>query len=187
MSQSTMVDSQIANADNARLFQINISDGGVPKLPINTVQVGFDGAQGDRQRNLKYHGGPNRALCLYSLERIMALQREGHPIVPGATGENLTLAGIDWDRLQPGLQLAIGETLEIEITAYTEPCRDIAGSFVGGSIKRMHQGSHPGWSRVYAKVLQPGEITVGDRVRLKRWDARTPGSKTGAHDSVRAL
>ncbi len=161
-----MIESLIADADLPRLFQINISDGGVPKLPIGRVAVHSRGAEGDRQRNLKHHGGPNRALCLYSLERIMALQMEGHPIVPGATGENLTLAGLDWDRVQPGLRLAIGEILEIEITDYTEPCRDIADSFANGAIKRMLQDRHPGWSRVYAKVLNPGEITVGDRVRL---------------------
>jgi MOSC domain-containing protein YiiM len=163
-----MIDSQIADANNARLFQINISDGGVPKLPINTVQVGFDGARGDRQRHIKVHGGPNRALCLYSLDRILALQQEGHPIVPGATGENLTVVGLDWDQINPGLRIVIGESLTIEITDFTEPCHLIADWFSGGTIERMLQERHPGWSRVYAKVLQPGEITVGDRVRLGR-------------------
>lgn len=148
------------------LFQINISDGGVPKTPINRVTVHATGAQGDRQRHLKFHGGLDRALCLYSLERILALQREGHPIVPGSTGENLTLTGLDWALVRPGLHVAIGETLEIEITDYTEPCRHIAGSFFEGAIKRMQQEAQPGWSRVYAKVLQPGVITVGDSVRL---------------------
>ncbi|MCK5377848.1 MAG: MOSC domain-containing protein [Acidobacteria bacterium] len=155
------------DADSARLFQINISDGGVPKLPIMRVAVDFSGAKGDRQRNLRFHGGPDRALCLYSLERILALQGEGHSIVPGATGENLTLAGLDWDRVQPGLRLTIGEMLNIEITDYTKPCRDIASSFANGAIKRIFQERYPGWSRVYAKVIQPGEITVGDSVRLE--------------------
>ena len=163
-----MLNPLISDAGVPRLFQINISDGGVPKLPIGRVAVHSSGAEGDRQRNLKHHGGPNRALCLYSLERIMALQREGHPIVPGATGENLTLAGLDWNLVRPGLRLAIGETLEIEITDFTEPCRDIAGSFAEGAIKRMLQDRHPGWSRVYAKVLQPGEITVGDRISFPK-------------------
>ena len=148
----------------AWLFQINVSDGGVPKLPVPSVEVGFSGAAGDRQRNLKHHGGPDRALCLYSLERIMALQQEGHPIVPGAAGENLTLAGFDWDLLQPGMRLRIGARLEIETTSFTEPCRDIAGSFVVGAFVRILQDRHPGWSRLYAKVLTPGEIAVGHEV-----------------------
>ena len=63
----------------SRVFQINISDGGVPKLPVQSVEVTADGLAGDRQRNLKYHGGPDRAVCLYSLERLLALQDQGHP------------------------------------------------------------------------------------------------------------
>jgi MOSC domain-containing protein YiiM len=147
------------------LFQINTSDGGVPKLPVSRVEVGISGAAGDRQRNLKHHGGPDRALCLYSLERIMALQQEGHPIVPGATGENLTLAGLDWGSLALGMRLRVGARLEIETTSYTEPCRLIAGSFADGAIVRMLQDRNPGWSRLYAKVLIPGEIAVGDPVQ----------------------
>ena len=38
-----------------------------------------------------FHGGPERALCLFSLERILELQAEGHPIFPGAAGENITI------------------------------------------------------------------------------------------------
>ena len=62
------------------------------------------GLEGDRHRNRKLHGGPDRALCLFSLERIEALQAEGHPIEPGTLGENLTLA--DWTgRGPPGRRL----------------------------------------------------------------------------------
>lgn len=148
----------------AWLFQINISDGGVPKLPVSSAEVGAVGVRGDRQRNLKHHGGPDRALCLYSLERIMALQREGHPIVPGATGENLTLAGLDWSTVKPGQRLRIGRQLEIETTRFTEPCRLIAGVFADGAFVRMLEDRYPGWSRLYARVVVPGAITVGDPV-----------------------
>jgi len=34
--------------------------------------------------------------------RIEALQNEGHPIAFGSTGENLTVSGIDWQRVVPG-------------------------------------------------------------------------------------
>jgi MOSC domain-containing protein YiiM len=63
--------------------QINVSDGGVPKLPVWEAKVGERGLDGDRQRNLKVHGGPDRAVCLYSLELIEQLQKEGHPIDSG--------------------------------------------------------------------------------------------------------
>ena len=103
-----MVNPPAADPDFPRIFQINISDGGVPKLPVGHAVIDFSGAQGDRQRNLKHHGGPDRALCLFSLERILALQQEGHAIVPGATGENLTVVGLDWNTARPSLSQCAG-------------------------------------------------------------------------------
>jgi len=51
----------------ATVHQINTSDGGVPKLPVPTAEVGLRGVVGDRQADTKYHGSPDQALCLYSL------------------------------------------------------------------------------------------------------------------------
>ena len=67
----------------------------MPKLGQPQAEVGFEGLLGDRHRDLKSHGGPERALCLYSLECILALQLEGYPIIPGAIGENLTLSDLE--------------------------------------------------------------------------------------------
>jgi MOSC domain-containing protein YiiM len=60
---------------------------------------------GDKQRNLQHHGGPDRAIVLFSLEVVRALQEEGHPIATGTTGENLTVSGLDWPSLVPGTEL----------------------------------------------------------------------------------
>lgn len=121
------------------------------------------GLEGDRQRDLRYHGGPERAVCLYSLERILALQAEGHPIFPGAAGETVTMVGLEWDALAPGVKLKLGEA-EIELTDYTVPCKTIAAAFADGEFKRILQKNHPGWSRLYARVLTPGTLSVGDEV-----------------------
>ncbi len=151
---------------NPHIFQINISNGGVPKLPIPHGEVTIQGIIGDKHNNIKIHGGPMRALCLYSYERILTLQKEGHPIFPGATGENVVIAGIDWNSVIPGAVLYLGENVKIEITQYTEPCPKITNAFSTGDFTRMRQSQHPGWSRVYAKVLQTGTIYVGDKVDL---------------------
>ncbi len=150
----------------AHIFQINVSKGGVPKLPIPCGDVNTLGIIGDKHNNLEVHGGPTRALCLYSLERILALQMEGHPIYPGATGENLVLAGLNWDAVAPGAILTLGNSVKVEVTQYTQPCPKITNAFSLGDITRMAQSRHPGWSRVYAKVLQTGAICVGDRVEI---------------------
>ncbi len=148
------------------IFQINLSAGGVPKLGQPQAEVSYAGLVGDSHRDLVSHGGPERALCLYSLERILALQLEGHPVFPGAIGENMTIAGLDWSLIIPGARLRLGETVLVEITRYTTPCSNIAPFFVEEEISRVSQKANPGWSRLYARVLQPGILAVGDRVEI---------------------
>lgn len=149
-----------------RIFQLNVSNGGVPKLAVRESVLRTEGLEGDRQRALRYHGGPARALCLFALERVLGLQAEGHPIFPGSVGENVTVVGLEWSGLAPGARLALGEEALVEITSYTAPCKRIAGSFAGGDFKRISQKVHPGHSRLYARVLRPGRLAVGHPVKL---------------------
>lgn len=145
-----------------RLFQISVAPkGGVPKLPVNEAFIHANGVAGDMQRNLKLHGGPLRAVCLFSLERIRALQVEGHPIRPGMTGENLTIEGLDWSLVGVGDRFVIGE-VELEVTQFTVPCRNITAAFADGRFSRMSEDKFPGWSRVYAKVLRQGLVRRND-------------------------
>jgi MOSC domain-containing protein YiiM len=150
---------------NGRLESINASCGGVPKLPMFEGLVTPSGLDGDRQRDRRFHGGPDRAVVLFSLDVIRALQREGHPIGAGTTGENLTVSGIDWAAVAPGAEIHIGEVY-LRITSYTSPCEKIAGSFVAGDFSRVSHKLHAGSSRVSARVLTGGLIRIGDPVSL---------------------
>jgi MOSC domain-containing protein YiiM len=102
------------------------------------------------------------------LELIEQLQDEGHPIDPGSAGENLTLAGLAWEKLAPGQQLAIGPEVVLEITSYCAPCEWNARWFREGEYGRISQKKHPGWSRLYAKVLRGGLVRPGDEVRIRQ-------------------
>jgi MOSC domain-containing protein YiiM len=148
------------------LSSIQVSPGGVPKLPVERARVTTLGVEGDSQNNTIHHGGPDRAVCLFSAERIEALASEGHPIEAGSTGENLTVRGLDWPSIVPGTRLRVGPACVLEVTKYTTPCKTIAGSFAGGEFSRMLQTTHPGWSRVYARVLAEGEVKAGDTVEV---------------------
>jgi MOSC domain-containing protein YiiM len=148
------------------IFQLNYSDGGVPKRPVRESRLTQTGLDCDRQAHLKFHGGPERALCLYALEQITRLQDEGHPIFPGSVGENVTVVGLDWSTLQIGSRLALGDEVIVEISSYARPCRTIAGSFIDGEFKRISQEKHPGESRLYARVIQVGRLEVGQTVRV---------------------
>ena len=148
-----------------RVDAINVSRGGVPKHSVFEALVTVGGLDGDRQRDRRFHGGRERAVLLYSLEIIHALQREGHPIVVGATGENLTLAGVDWARLVPGTELTIGGA-RVAVTKYVTPCVKIAACFRDGAFERIEHARHPGWSRVAARVIAEGLVRVGDGVDI---------------------
>lgn len=151
----------------AHVVQINTSPGGVPKRAMASVEVGTLGLSGDGVNHPKVHGGPERAVCLWSLEKILALQAEGHPIFPGAAGENLTLVGLEWETLEPGVVLACGDTVRLQVASYTTPCNTIADFFAERQFKRISQERHPGWSRLYARVLTAGTLRPGDPVRVE--------------------
>ena len=142
---------------------MNRSNGGVPKLPVTEAHATRNGLEGDRQRDRRFHGGPDRALSLYSAERIEALRLEGHPIEPGSVGENVTVAGLDWDAIRPGTRLRLGE-VEIEVTGFASPCKTIRDAFLDEDSTRIAQKRYPGWSRVYSRVLREGTLRVGDSV-----------------------
>jgi MOSC domain-containing protein YiiM len=146
------------------VHSINVNPaGGAPKHPVKMAVIGKNNVLGDKQNDLEYHGGPTRAVSLFSLERILALQKEGHPINPGSTGENITIKGLNWDLMKVGVRFRIGEA-EIELTGPAPPCKTISKSFEKGSFARISEKKYPGWSRWYASVSKEGIITVNDIV-----------------------
>ncbi|HKW90622.1 MAG TPA: MOSC domain-containing protein [Methylomirabilota bacterium] len=151
---------------SARIVQISVSPGGVPKRAVPSARVTTLGVQGDAQRDREHHGGPDRALCVFSFERIRTLQAEGHPIAPGTIGENVTVEGIDWNLVTPGACLLLGGEVITQVTGYAPPCVNITGSFRDRDYSRVSPKRHPGDSRVYARVLREGALTSGDSVAL---------------------
>ena len=145
---------------------VNTSRGGVPKVSALEALITAHGVGGDAQDDLQHHGGPERAVVLFSLDLIRALQAEGHPIAPGTTGENLTLSGLDWASICPGATLRVGD-VRLEIMREAPPCQKIAGSFKGRHFTRISHKEHPGWSRLCARVLTGGIVRPGDQVSVE--------------------
>jgi MOSC domain-containing protein YiiM/GNAT superfamily N-acetyltransferase len=148
------------------VLQVNVSPGGVPKLPVAEAWVDELGLAGDRHDDHTEHGGPHRAVALFSIEAIRRVSAEGHPIAPGTAGENLTVEGIEMASLPVGTRLAIGERLVLEISKPDNPCKTIAGSFRDGRFKRLSIAAHPLDSRMYARVLRAGPVRPGDRITV---------------------
>ena len=143
----------------AILVQVNVSPGGMPKLPVLQAKVTANGIEGDRQRNLKVHGGPNRAICIYSEELYEFLRGKGVPVGNGQIGENFTTRGLDLGALKPGDRLRVGQSV-VQLTKVRTPCHqlkmwdeDLPEIIVGNS----------GWM---AKVLEEGLVRPGDQIEL---------------------
>lgn len=151
-----------------RIVQLSVSAGGVPKRAVAEARVTRLGLEGDGHRDAKHHGGPDRAVCLFALEAIRTLAAEGHAITPGAIGENVTTEGLDWSQVVPEAYLLLGERVLLQVTRYTSPCVNIAPVFVDREFSRVSQKSHPGCSRVYARVQVEGRLRTGDGARIVR-------------------
>ena len=155
----------MSRSDKGTIVQLSVSSGGVPKRAVDGARVTPEGLEGDAHR-FRYHGGPERAVCLFPLEAIRALVAEGHTVTPGALGENVTTEGLDWSAVTPGAHLLLGERVVLQVTKYTSPCTNIGPVFKAGDFSRVSQKVHPGWSRVYARVLCEGRLRRGDHVRV---------------------
>lgn len=149
-----------------KVHRVNVSNGGVPKRPVGSALVTTGGVVGDRQSDLRFHGGPTRAVSLFSLEVIERLRAEGHPIEPGSAGENVTLAGLDWTLVAPASRLRFEGGVVLEIVSYCTPCGTIQESFAEKDSRRISQKLHPGESRVYASVLVEGVVREGEDVTV---------------------
>ena len=139
--------------------------GGVPKPKVQTLHVTENGCLGDKQNDLKHHGGPNRAVCLFSSEVLTTLTHEGNPIFPGSVGENVLVQGIDWDAVQIGTQFHFKNVI-LEITSDAPPCRTIKASFTNDEFSRISVKKYPFSTRWYAKVIQEGELITGESATI---------------------
>ncbi|HTW20675.1 MAG TPA: MOSC domain-containing protein [Mycobacteriales bacterium] len=153
-------------SQRGHVIQVNASRGGVPKSSVSgPAAIGWAGLEIDCQDDRDNHGRPWQAICLWSADVIDRLADEGHPIAAGRAGENLTLGGLDWAAVTPGQRLQVG-TARLETTPYSTPCSKNAPWFLAGEFRRMSHDLHPGWSRIYARVLKPGTVSAGDTVTV---------------------
>src|SRR5262245_24469099 len=104
-----------------KVESINVSKGGVPKLPIASAAVTVDGIVGDGHAHPQYHGGPRRALLIITAEGIEELISNGFPVYAGALGENLTTRGLDRHAMRFGQRYQAGSVL-LELTQMRQPC-----------------------------------------------------------------
>lgn len=133
---------------------------GLPKPAVNQLTITPDGVEGDfnRWRTEKANGDPDQAVLLLSEEILADLRAEGWPVQPGDLGENVTLADLPADALEPGVRVHLGEVV-LEVSKPCDPCTVLytlpyVGVERGPAFLRTMHGRR-GW---YARVLQGGTI-----------------------------
>jgi MOSC domain-containing protein YiiM len=142
----------------AVLLSVNISSGGIPKLPRERVQVTEAGLAGDGQAHAK-HTKPTRAVSLLEEEVLGQLREEGYPVAAGSLGENLTTEGL-YGKVVAGDRLRFSGGVELRISEARKPC------FVLDAVDPRLQKATVGRLGWLASVVVPGSISPGETIEV---------------------
>jgi MOSC domain-containing protein YiiM len=134
--------------------------------PIMLRKLNLDG---DKQADLRVHGGVNKAVYSYPAEHYDYWRKQlpDVDLAWGMFGENLTTEGLMEDDVNIGDQLRIGSA-KLIATQPRMPCYKLGVRFGRmDMIRRFLASARPG---IYFKVLGEGKIQVGDNIQIIRKD-----------------
>ena len=136
------------------------------KQPVQgLVKVHHDRIDGNEQADLRFHGGPDKALLAYSADHYPAWRDQLRlpEMGGGGFGENLTISGQTEETVCLGDRYTINNVI-LEVSQPRQPCWKLARRWrVVDLPKRVIQTGRSGW---YLRVIQPGEITAGQEITL---------------------
>lgn len=158
-----------------KLVSINVSLGravrwqgqdvatGIFKEPVaGPVRVGRHNLDGDRQSDLRVHGGEYKAVYAYAAEHYEWWRAElGRSLPFGAFGENLTIEGFPEEEVCVGDRFRIGGAV-LEAVQPRFPCFKLGIKFEDDSIIERFLDSEK-WG-VYFRVIEEGVIAVAEEV-----------------------
>lgn len=130
---------------------------------VGTVQLRRLNLDGDRQADLKVHGGPEKAVYVYPSEHYEFWRRElpGTELPWGAFGENFTTEGLLEDATYIGDSFRVGGAV-VTVTQPRMPCYKLGIKFGRNDIiKRFLASRRTGF---YFSVAEEGEVCAGDSI-----------------------
>lgn len=134
------------------------------KQPVEgRIAIVGDNLVGDRQADLRVHGGRDKAVYGYPAEHY-AWWRERLPNADlswGAFGENLTVEGMLEDEVRIGERFRVGDA-ELAITQPRTPCFKLGIKF--GRPKIVKEFLRSERSGFYFAIVRPGAIGAGDTI-----------------------
>ncbi len=136
---------------------------GIQKHDVHTAHFSADwGIDGDA-----HAGRWHRQVSLLSADKIEAFNQRGANVVPGAFGENLVVDGFDFRALPVGTLLRCGNVL-LEMTQIGKECHSHCEIYKKmGECIMPHEG-------VFARVITPGTISVGDEMSIEKREGHFP-------------
>lgn len=136
---------------------------GIQKKDVNTAHFSAEwGIDGDAHAG-KWH----RQISLLSADKIEAFNKRGANVIPGAFGENLVVEGFDFRALPVGTLLRCNDVL-LEMTQIGKECHSHCEIY-----KKMGECIMPR-EGVFARVLEPGTISVGDEMVIVPREGKFP-------------
>ena len=138
------------------------------KKPIEgSIEVTDVGLIGDRQADMKVHGGYDKALYAYSYKHHQTWSKEMNQDYNefGLVGENLTIDDFDEKEIYIGDELKIGNCL-FQISQPRIPCYKIGIKMNSRDFTKKF--SQSGLLGSYLRVLETGSISRGDEVEYIR-------------------
>jgi MOSC domain-containing protein YiiM len=140
---------------------------GIFKRPVpGPIVVRLLGLEGDSQADRVNHGGPDKAICAYSVDHYEAWQRELGltDFAAGAFGENLSIQGLAEREVCIGDTWALGDLL-LQISQPRQPCWKLCRRWnIPDLAKQVIQNGRSGW---YLRVREEGELTAGMALELE--------------------
>lgn len=141
---------------------------GIFKSAVDGPQhLGTNGLEGDEQADLRYHGGPEKALHQFPAEHYALLAQEwpqcASLLGPGVLGENISTRGMTEHDVCIGDVFGMGEA-RIQLSQPRSPCWKIDRRLkVDGASRFVEAAGVTGW---YYRVLDEGRLCAGDEIVL---------------------
>lgn len=136
----------------------------IGKTAVTEAKLTISGFTGDGVANPEFHGGVDRAVCLYPFEHYPNWEKQfNRKLQPPAFGENLTVTGMMEAEVCIGDIYKIGDAV-IQVTQGRVPCSTISQfNQEAQFLNKVFETSLTGY---FFRVLEEGTIRIDSKIEL---------------------
>lgn len=140
------------------------TESAIGKTEVNEAFLTFNGFDGDTVAATEFHGGPERAVCLYPFEHYSIWEEEfGVEIKTPGFGENISISGMKEEDVFIGDTYQLGEAV-IQVSQGRIPCPKISKfNQIDGLLKRVVETGYTGY---FFRVIKKGKVKGDSELKL---------------------